>query len=108
MQAEQLQQAWRRASQSPDAPPQQGLDYGGGEGLHEGRAVSAFQRSPAWTNDTFGAFKPVRNWACTRDEALSHRCCVVRACEKPKLKCCQTCHLLSLQWSMATGNVSSW
>ena len=65
VQAEQLQQAWRRASQSPDAPPQQGLDYGGGEGLHEGRAVSAFQRSPAWTNDTFGAFKPVRNWACT-------------------------------------------
>ncbi len=65
MQAEQLQQAWRRASRSPDAPSQQqGLEHGG-EGLHEARAVSAFQRSPAWTNEAFGAFKPVRQPART-------------------------------------------
>ena len=69
IQAEQLQQAWRRASRSPDATSQQqGLDPGGGggEGLHEGRAVSAFQRSPAWTNEAFGAFKPVRHPARIR------------------------------------------
>ena len=59
-----MEQAWRRASQSPDVASQQGLDYGGGESLHGARAVSAFQRSPAWTFDAFGAFKPVRHlWA---------------------------------------------
>ena len=27
--------------------------------MHQARAVSAFQRSPHWTTDVLGAFKPV-------------------------------------------------
>ena len=68
------QQSWSRAGQSPEPPP--GVDYAaGGAALLERAAVSAFQRSPQWTTDILGAFKPVSGPVrCTRGRAMPRTC----------------------------------